>query len=1045
MSQPRRVAQLFPRQATSRCAGLFLTGMFLFSASPSAGGRTTCAADLPCPASGFSASATASDDERALELGLGIERELRAGETHSYVFRIDGGQYARLVVDQQGIDVVVKVLDGENRLVVEADRPNGMRGREAVSLIASVGSVYHVLVKAPSKGLPGRYEILLKEVRAATVDDSRRLLAERAVFEGESLRSDGAANSVQQAVGKFEQALQEWAALGERYEQAVTLYGLAWSFYAQGEFQKAAHSFEGALQLMMELDDVFGQAINNIGLGFAHINLGENEGALSHFSRAQKLHIRLDYKRGQAIALYGIGWVHALMGHDDRALETFLKLLPLRRATGDRPGEARTLSSIGDMYRRLGNYQKALGYLEDSLQILRELNDHYAEANTLSSMGWTYNSLAQYERALTILKEALNLRREVGDRAGEATTLYGIARTLNSQGDLQSARERIETALDIIESLRASGTSQELRTDYFALLADYYEFYVNVLMRLHGRDQRAGYDARALQASERARCRTLLDLLREAQEGIHQGVDPVLLERTRTKRRELDLAAVGYRDLLTAGNPMRAPSPEDAQSLTRQRGVVEDLTRQYQELESQMLAASPKYADQTQPQIPNAGELQRQLDDDTLLLEYSLGRERSYVWAVTRGSIRSYELPGRAQIEKATQQVGRLVVARTTRGHAETHGQWQARIKRADSEYWKAAAALSRMLLAPLASQPAAKRLVIVPQGALQSVPFEALPIPSGTSLANPSGAATTRLSVDKGRPRPLILDYETVILPSASALACLRRQWPDRKSPARTVAILADPVFSATDERVTAHPKANNPEAHRTAANLDSGIGRGSNRQQSDPVAWTTQPQRDSISPPVLRRLFDSGSEARAIMSLVRAGDGLAALDFDANHALAISGELSNYRIVHFATHALTDNVHPELSAIALSTVNKKGETQEGFLRANEIFNLKLAADLVVLSACRTGTGKEVAGEGLIGLTRPFMYAGAPRVIVSLWPLDDRATAELMLRFYKQLLGPRKPSPAAALRQAQIEMWNDARWRSPYYWGAFMLQGEWR
>ena len=179
--------------------------------------------------------------------------------------------------------------------------------------------------------------------------------------------------------------------------------------------------------------------------------------------------------------------------------------------------------------------------------------------------------------------------------------------------------------------------------------------------------------------------------------------------------------------------------------------------------------------------------------------------------------------------------------------------------------------------------------------------------------------------------------------------------------------------------------------------------------------------------------------------MSLVRADDGTAAIDFNANRAFAISGELSNYRIVHFATHALIDNVHPELSGIALSAVNERGEGQDGFLRAHEIFNLKLAADLVVLSACRTGTGKEVAGEGLIGLTRPFMYAGAPRVIVSLWALDDRATAELMVRFYKQLLGPRTLPPAAALREAQIEMWKDPRWHAPYFWAAFMLQGEWR
>jgi len=179
--------------------------------------------------------------------------------------------------------------------------------------------------------------------------------------------------------------------------------------------------------------------------------------------------------------------------------------------------------------------------------------------------------------------------------------------------------------------------------------------------------------------------------------------------------------------------------------------------------------------------------------------------------------------------------------------------------------------------------------------------------------------------------------------------------------------------------------------------------------------------------------------------MSMVQDNDGLEAVDFKASRALAISGELNKYRIIHFATHALIDNEHPELSAIALSAVNERGEAQDGLLRAREIFNLKLSADLVVLSACRSGTGKDVAGEGLVGLTRPFMYAGAPAVIVSLWSLDDHATAELMRQFYGQLLGPNKLSPAAALRAAKIRMWRESRWRSPYFWGAFQLQGDWR
>jgi CHAT domain-containing protein len=138
-----------------------------------------------------------------------------------------------------------------------------------------------------------------------------------------------------------------------------------------------------------------------------------------------------------------------------------------------------------------------------------------------------------------------------------------------------------------------------------------------------------------------------------------------------------------------------------------------------------------------------------------------------------------------------------------------------------------------------------------------------------------------------------------------------------------------------------------------------------------------------------------------------------------------------------------LLNSQHPELSGIVLSLVDEEGRSQEGFLRAHEIYNLKLNADLVVLSACGTALGKEVKGEGLAGLTRAFMYAGTPRVIASLWSVRDEATAELMKRFYRNLLIG-KSSPAAALREAQISMSREPRWAAPYYWAGFVLQGEW-
>lgn len=187
------------------------------------------------------------------------------------------------------------------------------------------------------------------------------------------------------------------------------------------------------------------------------------------------------------------------------------------------------------------------------------------------------------------------------------------------------------------------------------------------------------------------------------------------------------------------------------------------------------------------------------------------------------------------------------------------------------------------------------------------------------------------------------------------------------------------------------------------------------------------------------------SRAEALGILQLVPAAARKQALDFQASKATVTSPQLGHYRIVHFATHALLNNAHPELSGIVLSLVDERARPQDGFLRLHEIYNMKLLVDLVVLSACQTALGKEIKGEGMVGLTRGFMYAGAPRVVSSLWKIDDRATSEFMTKFYREMLGERHLAPAAALRAAQIEMWQKRNWSSPYYWAAFTLQGEWR
>jgi CHAT domain-containing protein len=192
------------------------------------------------------------------------------------------------------------------------------------------------------------------------------------------------------------------------------------------------------------------------------------------------------------------------------------------------------------------------------------------------------------------------------------------------------------------------------------------------------------------------------------------------------------------------------------------------------------------------------------------------------------------------------------------------------------------------------------------------------------------------------------------------------------------------------------------------------------------------------------LPRLHFSRDEAKAIAAVAPWGTNLMALDFQANRATATTGDLSQYRILHFATHGLLNSTHPELSGLVLSLVDQAGQPQDGFWRLHDIYNLKLNAELVVLSACQTGLGKDIKGEGLVGLTRGFMYAGTPRVVASLWQVDDVATAELMKRFYRGML-QQEQRPAAALRAAQLEMLGKKQWTHPFYWAAFTLQGEWK
>ena len=776
-------------------------------------------------------------------------------------------------------------------------------------------------------------------------------------------------------------------AAGNRLMEATMLIRLGILRYESGENEKALNSYRQALQVAQSTSDSQLQAAALNGIGSIYLVLGDDTQALRYSDEASQLMPINGSQPADPDVLFRLGVTYTSLKQTQKAMDSFSRAVELYDAKGDLLGKARALHALAGMYDIGREYKQALALYEQALKIRQSTPDRRSIAESLTAVGTMYAVLGQPDRALDDYRQALEIYRSVHDRMGESRALFWMAKTEQVTGHLEAAQSHIEAALAIAESQRSSIASPELRTTYLSTAQHAYELYVDILMQLHKRYPGRGYDAKAFEAHEAAKARGLLDLLTEAKIDFRKGVDPELLQREIQFRQRLEQEQSAEIRLLAAG--------ETGDKLVALQKELEGVRTEYQQVEAQIRSHSPRYAALTQPRALSLASIQKQvLDPGTILLEYALGEPQSYLWAVTSTSLHSYELPQRSDIEKPALRLYRTITGRSSG---------------AQDDYQAIARPLSNILLLPVRELITSKRLVIVPDGVLQIVPFAALPLPGMEPY------------------QPLILRHELVDAPSASTIALLRLDAEDRRAAPKTIAIFADPVFDKDDIRVD-KPK---PFGASQTAPVSSASTEGDLPIPSGNLG--------------LERLASSRLEAESILRLVPPSSRLLALDFDANRSEATSPELSHYRIIHFATHGVVDDAHPELSGIVLSLVDKQGRPEDGFLRLSDLFNLHLNADLVVLSACKTALGREVRGEGLIGLARGFMYAGTPRVVTSLWSVNDQATAAEMERFYSGMLGRSHLRPAAALRQAQVEMWKQQKWHSPFLWAAFVIQGDWR
>lgn len=819
-------------------------------------------------------------------------------------------------------------------------------------------------------------------------------------------------NQYEKAIAYLEPTLLLNRELKNRQQEGSTLNSLGLIYAGLSRFEKAIESLEQAILVFREIHYRLGEADAMQNLGDVYRLLGRNDKANEYYERVLPIFREIKYRVGEGNILLNLARAYDNVGRGEEAQGIKEQALVIFRELKYRQGESWTLLALGEGLSRQKQYEKALELFAQALLIARETKARTTEANTLHGMGMAKLKLGHTDEAVALLTESAAILKSIGDRRNEFGSVTSLAKAVLAHGNLNQAIATIEDGVRIVESLRSEVLSPESRASLAAGVQETYQVYTDLLMQLDKAEPTKGWNARAVEVSERQRARGLLELLTESRVDLRQSVDAALVTNERSLAQQLHNQAAKL---------AQATRPEQITTIKQQ---ISRLEIELERAQADIRKASPRYAALTQPQPLKLKEIQQLLDADTLLLEYALGEEHSYVWAVTKDALTSYELPKGELIEKSARQVYDLLIARSIVKRGETIAQRRQRIAEANSSLPARAQELSQMILAPVAAQLGTRRLVIVADGALQYVPFAALP----------ESVVGGQWSV-AGQSQPLIVKHEIVSLPSASALAIQRREIAGRTMAPKMLAVIADPVFDRSDSRLTNVTSNEEAKAQNRLFDYERSIVHLAEK----PDDTTNAATRKLVIP----RLPFTKQEATQLLALAPKDSSLGALGFQANRNTVLNAALSDYRYVHVATHGVMDSERPGLSSLLLSMVDEQGKPQDGFLRANDIYNLKLPAEMVVLSACQTGLGKEIKGEGLVGLTRGFMYAGASRVMVSLWNVNDQATSELMTRFYQRML-QQGARPAAALRAAQVELWKQKQWKAPFYWAAFTLQGEW-
>ncbi len=1050
----------------------------------------------------ISTSIAAAQAPQRLELGSGpLERSIAGGEEHAYLLDVEAEQYLHLVAEQRGVDIILRLYGPSGNLLQEFDSPNGDQGPERLHFIAGEAGRHRLLI-APlaAEAEIGAYLISLKAHRSASAGDRQLVSARELLIRANRLARAGNAPSRREAIQLYRESGKLWDALGRVEEAADALRRMAQTLLAEWEFEKAAQacreglalspsrslqaslwynlgfsqsslnqvpesseSYRHALKAYEEVGNLNSQAQTLNALAVNYDEWGDSNQAVELYQRALQISLRTGHRRRQCNVLINLGMSLAELGRYQEALDRFAQARPtvdelndpLLKANlltnsavvlwrlgakeesaqgferslswwekaGSPSSLSTALTNLGYVSFRLGRSDEALGFLGRSLETSRRLDLAGEEAHALSAIGTLHLSQGQVEKALENFNQSLKLRRRLGHKTGQAIVLGEISKAHSRLGQLEKARALLsealalarsigdlrtraslltslaeielkrghpqlaqrdaESALEILTRIRRRVASYDLRAAYSSLHRRAYEIQIDALWESRkGRPSEADAAA-ALEISERSKAKTLLEMLEESRIKVERGIAPQLSRREEINQTRLSRLQSALLVQRSAENP-------DVARLSSLRRQLAQAESERTRLEREIRRRHPRYAQLRYPQPRSASQIRSGLAADEALLEYVVGEDQSYLIAATRERVIWRRLGPSKRIGGLCAKV-RTGLSRPGR--------------RGLNAFASASRELARLLIDPARSLLKGKRsLIVAPDGNLHYLPFEALVV---GERRRPGTSGFPSLDF-------LLRHWAVRYAPSASVLASLESTSARNPDDAGDWDLLA---LGSPRYRLA---QSDDVEGSRADPGLSRSIGGAGWSLDDLPHSKREVEAIAAFFPPERTRIL-VGEEA-------------------SEENVKAEEALSSARLVHFSAHGLLREDRPRHSGLALSF--DRDPAEDGLLQVYEIFNLKLQADLVVLSSCRSGLGQLLKGEGVLGLTQAFLYAGASGLVTSLWPVEDQSTADLMVALYRRLADGGMPA-SQALRQAKLEMIDKGgREAQPYHWAGFVLFG---